>query len=59
MEKDLRAYEAWLRETCWELFNQSLMAEHMLGCTCESCIRTQAQKEIESNTLSLKGFKRN
>ena len=51
MEKDLTEHEAWLKETCRELFNQSLMAEQMLGCAFESCVRTKAQIEIKSNTL--------
>ena len=50
MEKDLTVQEAWLKETCRELFNQALMAEQMLGCACESCVRTKAQKEIEFKT---------
>ena len=50
MEKDLTVKEAWLKETCRALFNQSLMAEQILGCGCESCIRTAAEIEIEAKT---------
>ena len=50
MEKDLTVQEAWLKETCRELFNQSLMAEQMIGCVCESCIRAKAQTEVEYKT---------
>ena len=50
MEKDLTIHEAWLKETCRELFNQSLMAEQMISGESEFRSLTCAEDEIASKT---------
>ena len=50
MDTDLTVKEAWLKETCRELFNQSLKAEQMISGESEFRSLTCAEDEIAAKT---------
>ena len=50
MEKDLTLKEAWLKETCRELYLQSLMAEQINFNKCDFHTIQIAEEEIAFKT---------
>lgn len=47
MKKDMNPYEAYLKETCRELFNLAVKAEVEMTPACETCTRSKARIEID------------
>ena len=50
MEKDMNPYEAYLKETCRELFNLVVRAETEFYPACETCARRKQEVEIDYKT---------